>query len=105
MRRSYDKQFKIVTVKLVLENNMFVADRAKALSIHYNSLYCWINEYEKYGESAFPGHGNAFYSCQYEIRKLKQGNNELKKKLQLQKMPSFLETKEQIKFQHLKKSA
>lgn len=56
---------------------MSVSDAAKALSIHYNSLYRWISEYEEYGKSAFPGHGTALYSYQYEIKKLKQKNLEL----------------------------
>ena len=83
MRKSYDKQFKIAAVKLVLEDDMSVSDAAKQLSIHYNSLYRWISEYEEYGESAFPGHGTALYSYQYEIKKLKQENLELKSKRQL----------------------
>ena len=66
-RRSYDKQFKMAAVKLVLEDNMTVAEVSKELDIHYNSLYRWISEYEEYGESAFPGHGTALYSYQYEI--------------------------------------
>jgi transposase len=94
MRRSYDKQFKIAAVKLVSEDDMSVADAAKALSIHYNSLYCWISEYEEYGESAFPGHGTALHSCQYEIKKLRQENNELKKELELlKKYQAFLKQK------------
>ncbi|MTK12277.1 MAG: transposase [Clostridiaceae bacterium] len=94
MRRSYDKQFKIVAVKLVQEDEMSVADAAKALSIHYNYLYRWISEYEEYGESAFPGHGNALYSCQYKIKKLRQENNELKKELELlKKYQAFLKRK------------
>jgi transposase len=48
MRKSYDKQFKIAAVKLVLEDEMPVADAAEALSIHYNSLYRWVSEYEEY---------------------------------------------------------
>ncbi|WML34397.1 IS3 family transposase [Clostridium sp. OS1-26] len=105
MRRSYDKQFKIAAVKLVQEDDMSVADAAKALSIHYNSLYRWISEYEEYGESAFPGHGTALYSCQYEIKKLRQENNELKKELKLlKKLPSLLEAKEQVRFQYLKEN-
>lgn len=36
MRRSYDKQFKLAAVKLVLEDDMSVSDVAKELSIHYN---------------------------------------------------------------------
>ena len=93
-RRSYDKQFKIAAVKLVLEENMPVSEVAKELSIHYNSLYRWISEYEEYGESAFPGHGTALYSYQYEIKKLKAENLELRKELELlKKFQAFLKKK------------
>ena len=93
-RRSYDKQFKIAAVKLVLEDNMTVSEVSKELSIHYNSLYRWISEYEEYGESAFPGHGTALYSYQYEIKKLKAENLELRKELELlKKFQAFLKKK------------
>ena len=93
-RRSYDKQFKIAAVKLVLEDNMTVAEVSKELGIHYNSLYRWISEYEEYGESAFPGHGTAHYSYQYEIKKLKAENLELRKELELlKKFQAFLKKK------------
>ena len=84
-RRSYDKQFKMAAVKLVLEDNMSVSEVAKELGIHYNSLYKWISECEEYGESAFSGHGTALYSYQYEIKKLKAENMELRKELELLK--------------------
>ena len=70
-RKTFDKQFKIAAVKLVIEDNMTVSEVSKELSIHYNTLYRWISEYEEYGESAFPGYGTALYSYQYEIKKLK----------------------------------
>lgn len=93
-RRSYDRQFKIAAVKLVLEDNMSVASVAKELSIHYNSLYRWISEYEEYGESAFPGHGSALYNSQYEIKKLKRENEELRSELELlKKYRAFLKQK------------
>lgn len=93
-RRSYDKQFKMAAVKLVLEDNMSVAEVSKELDIHYNSLYRWISEYEEYGESAFPGHGSALYSYQYEIKKLKAENLELRKELELlKKFQAFLKKK------------
>lgn len=93
-RRSYDKQFKVAAVKLVLDDNMPVAEVAKELGIHYNTLYRWISEYEEYGESAFPGHGTALYSYQYEIRKLKSENLELRKELELlKKFQAFLKKK------------
>lgn len=70
-------------MRLVLEDEMSVSHAAKELSIHYTSLYRWINEYEEHGESAFPGHGTALYSYHYEIKKLKQQNLELQKELEL----------------------
>lgn len=84
-RKTFDKQFKIAAVKLVIEDNMTVLEVSKELSIHYNTLYRWISEYEEYGESAFPGHGTALYSYQYEIKKLKQENLDLRKELDLLK--------------------
>ena len=93
-RRSFDKQFKMAAVKLVLEDGMTVAEVSKELNIHYNSLYRWISEYEEYGESAFPGHGTALYSYQYEIKKLKAENLELRKELELlKKFQAFLKKK------------
>ena len=93
-RRSYDKQFKMAAVKLVLEDNMTVSQVSKELFIHYNSLYRWISEYEEYGDSAFPGHGTALYSYQYEIKKLKAENLELRKELDLlKKFQAFLKKK------------
>ncbi|EKN36889.1 transposase [Clostridium botulinum CFSAN001627] len=57
-------------------------------------MYRWISEYEEYGEGAFPGHETAIYSCQYEIKKLKQENAELKKELELlKKYQVFLKQK------------
>ena len=93
-RRSFDKQFKMAAVKLVLEDGMTVAEVSKELNIHYNSLYRWVSEYEEYGESAFPGHGSALYSYQYEIKKLKAENLELRKELELlKKFQDFLKKK------------
>jgi len=84
-RKVFDRQFKIAAVKLVLEDRIPVAEVAKGLSIHYNSVYRWINEYEEFGESAFPGHGSALYNSQYEIKKLQRENKALREELALLK--------------------
>ena len=47
-----------------------VKEVANELSIHPDTLYRWISEYEEYGESAFPGRGSALYNSQYEMKKL-----------------------------------
>ena len=69
-RKSYDKQFKMAAVKLILEEEVPVSVVAKELEIHQNTLYRWVNEYEEHGESAFPGRGTALYSYQFEIKKI-----------------------------------
>lgn len=93
-RKVYDRQFKMAAVQLVLEENLFVKEVAKELSIHPNTLYRWVSEYEEYGESAFPGCGSALYNSQYEIKKLKRENEELRKELDLlKKFRVFLKKK------------
>ncbi|WP_142387930.1 transposase, partial [Bacillus thuringiensis] len=84
-RKVYDRQFKMAAVQLVLEEDMFVKEVAKELSIHSNTLYRWISEYEEYGESAFPGCESALYHSQYEMKKRKRENEELRKELELLK--------------------
>ncbi|GAB6481368.1 hypothetical protein bcgnr5376_54380 [Bacillus cereus] len=49
-RRVYDRQFKMAAVQLVLEEDTFVKEVAKELSIHSNTLYHWISEYEEWGK-------------------------------------------------------
>lgn len=45
-RKVYNRQFKMAVVQLVLEEDMFVKEVSKELSIHSNTLYRWISEYE-----------------------------------------------------------
>ncbi|MFS0906676.1 transposase [Priestia aryabhattai] len=71
-RKFYDRQFKMAAVQLVLEENLFVKEVAKELSIHPNTLYRWISEYEEHGESAFQDRGSVLYNSQYEMKKHKK---------------------------------
>ena len=69
-RAVYDKQFKMAAVKLAQETDKSVAQTAAELGISGCSLRRWINEYDEYGESAFPGHGNALFNSTYELKKI-----------------------------------
>ena len=90
-RRSYDRQFKLAAAKMVVNEDLPVTQVAKELNIHYNSLYCWIGEFEKFGEASFPGSGNALCSLEYENKKLLQENKELREQLEtLKKFQAFL---------------
>ncbi|TPR55054.1 transposase, partial [Enterococcus sp. OL5] len=84
-RRSFDKAFKIAAVKLVTEEGFSVKEVSLQLEVHANSLYRWVQEVEKYGESAFPGKGSALFDAHYEIKKLEQENRYLREELDLLK--------------------
>lgn len=71
-----------------------VYETARELGISGSSLRRWINEYDEYGESAFPGHGNALFNSTYEIKKLQKQNEELKMENEiLKKLQAFLKQK------------
>ncbi|EFY02135.1 IS3 family transposase [Streptococcus dysgalactiae subsp. dysgalactiae] len=84
-RKTFDKAFKLSAVKLILEEEQSVKMVSSTLEIHPNSLYRWVQEYEKYGESAFPGHGSALRHAQFEIKKLEKENKLLQEELALLK--------------------
>ena len=81
----------MATVKLAGTSASSVSEVAKELGISHSSLRRWINEYDEYGESAFPGHGNALFNSTYEIKKLQKENDELRmENEQLKKLQAFL---------------
>lgn len=84
-RRVFTREFKIAAVKLIVEEEMDVKEVAKQLGVHANSLYRWVQEYEEYGESAFPGKGSKIYDYQAEIYRLQRKNRDLEEQLALLK--------------------
>ena len=93
-RKVYDRQFKIAAVKVALEDEVTVSQVANELGINGNVLRRWISEYEKNGESAFPGYGNALLNATYEIKKLQKKNDDLKMENEiLKKFQAFLKQK------------
>ena len=93
-RRSFDREFKMSAVKMILDENIPVTRVAEELSIHRNTLYLWLREYESFGENAFPGHGNEIRNYQFEIRRLEKENRALMEELDiLKKYQAFLKQK------------
>ena len=93
-RAVYDKQFKMAAVKHAQSVSRPVKDVARELGISGTTLRRWINEYDEYGESAFPGHGNALFNSTYEIKKLQKQVEELKLENEiLKKLQAFLKRK------------
>ncbi len=70
-RNTYDKEFKISAVKLVLERKQSAISVARDLGINVNSLHNWKKKYLEDQEHSFPGHGKLKPSDE-ELRKLKR---------------------------------
>lgn len=68
-RRSFDREFKVSAVKLVLESGKSVKTIAAELGISDNTLFNWKKKYLQDAKNAFPGKGH-----------LKQEEEELRKK-------------------------
>jgi len=67
-RRSFDKEFKLSAVKLVLESEKPVKIIASDLGISENTLFNWKKKYLEDMQNAFPGKGH-IKAEQEEIRR------------------------------------
>lgn len=56
-RRTFSKEFKHESVKLVLERGVSIAHAAKDLGLHENVLRKWVRDAKANGTTAFPGRG------------------------------------------------
>jgi transposase len=56
-RKTFDKEFKISAVKLVLDSGRTVAQIAADLGISDNTLFNWKKKYLEDAKNAFPGKG------------------------------------------------
>jgi transposase len=85
MTKKYNKEFKINTVRLVQDEGKTVAQVAREMGLHENTLYRWISEVKQDGNHAFPGSGQlkpedkAMRDLQKRIRDLEEENDILKK--------------------------
>jgi transposase-like protein len=57
-RKTYDRQFKMNAVGLVLDGERKVWEVARELGIDANTLYHWKREFLEEQEAAFPGKGH-----------------------------------------------
>jgi transposase len=87
-RKVYDREFKLNAVRLIQSEEGTVKEIAEDLGVNYYTLYEWKRDYEKNGESAFPGNGKKVYASEAEkeiselkkkVRKLEMERDILKK--------------------------
>jgi transposase len=56
-RRQFSREYKVEAVRLVLERGVSVAQAARDLDVHINSLRKWIDDFKRDPAHAFPGEG------------------------------------------------
>ncbi len=85
----YDKDFKVNTVKLVLEEGKVAAQVSRDLGISEKTLYGWIAQYKNDPKHPFVGSGNlkpeaqATRDLERENRELREENEILKKAVRI----------------------
>lgn len=76
-RRRYTREFKVETVGLVTDSDHTVAEVAKDLEIHPNTLYKWVHQYGENPQEAFPGKGRQASEAE-ELGRLRRENQRLR---------------------------
>jgi len=76
-RRRFTREFKIETVGLITGSDHSVAEVAKDLEIHPNTLYRWVRQYGQNPQEAFPGKGKQTSEAE-ELTRLRRENQRLK---------------------------
>ena len=56
-RKTYDKEFKLSAIKMIVEAGISVSRISKDLGVNENSLYKWKRAYLEDQHDAFPGKG------------------------------------------------
>jgi len=88
-QRHYEKEFKIQTVKYILEAQKPVSQVARELEISDNTLYGWVRQYKQDAGQAFVGRGHlkaddqSTREIQKRIRDLEEENAILKKAMHI----------------------
>ena len=70
-RKTYDKEFKLSAVKMIVEGGMSLSQVSRDLGINENSLHKWKKDYLSDQQNAFPGKGR-LKPEEEELRKLKK---------------------------------
>jgi transposase len=84
-RRRFSREYKLEAVRLVTERGVSVAQAARDLDLHENSLRRWVHDYRADPQHAFPGEGQQkpeaaeLTQLRREVAKLRMERDILKK--------------------------
>ena len=77
--RLYSKEFKINTVKLMVEEGQSLRETARQLGVSEQTLCAWKRKWRSDGQQAFPGSGNSATEEDEELRRIKDENRKLRR--------------------------
>ncbi len=83
--KTYPKEFKLKTVRLMRESDKPAAEIARELGLRRNQLYKWAEQLQISGDQAFKGRGRPKKEDQADLSKLKSENERLKEEVQILK--------------------
>lgn len=92
-RKSFTRDFKIETVKLVTDSDVTVAQVAEDLGIHPNTIYRWVRRFGEDPAEAFPGKGKQTSEAE-QLRQLKRENQRLRMERDILKKAMAIFSKE-----------
>lgn len=96
-RKTYTKDFKQETVKLIIEQNQSPSDVSRSLGINLSSVNRWVTQYRNDSEKAFPGNGKQnLTSEQQRIKALEAEVRQLKMEKEILKKATAFFAKEQL---------
>ena len=84
-KRTYDKEFKLEAVRLVLEEGRSVASVERDLGTGQGVVYSWVHQFTDDAQNAFPGKGSLkrpdqqIYDLKKELERVKRERDILKK--------------------------
>jgi len=76
-RKTYTREFKVETVKFLIDGEQSVSQMAQDLEIHPNTLYKWVRQYGQDPASSFPGKGKQAPEAE-QVRQLQRENQRLR---------------------------
>lgn len=76
-RKSFDRDFKREAIGLIMVEGRSVAETARNIGVHENTLYKWLREFKEDPEHSFPGKGR-MKPEEEELRRLRRENASLK---------------------------
>ena len=75
----YSKEFKINTVKLMVEEGQSLSETSRQLGVSEQTLCNWKRKWRSDGKQAFHGSGNSATEKDEELKRIKAENRKLRR--------------------------